>query len=340
MTFNWHSIFNLLMFKPKPLVFFGRAVDENLKQDIVESISFMLKPAKCEFRTFGDGEIFVRPLENVRDKSVFVVQPTNAPGDNIIELGIMLNAIRLASADKITAIIPYFGYSRQDKKTKQREPIVAKLMVDWIEIAGANRVVSVDFHAAQIQGFFSKLSDHLTAIGLFAQYLNENYEHNFLVVSPDAGGSQRAKQLSLHLRCSYVVASKERNYDDVDSINGITIDCRNIKDKIVIIPDDLTSSLSTLAVCAHAIKQYEPKKIIACVTHGLFADGSIDTLNSSPIDLLLTTNSTQKPILMKDKTDKLKIISLGPLLGMAITQLYLHKSISAIFSQKLPLKIY
>lgn len=330
-----------------PLIFFGTAVDKNLKKDILEASSPELIEGRGNFKQFGDGEIFWSSGEDTRNKKVYIVQPTVAPGDNIIELGIMIDSLFRASASEITLVIPCYGYARQDHKTKPREPISAKMIAEWISNpVKTKRIVLLDAHSTTLMGFFDCVSDHLTTTLLMAQYMEEHMRQNGLspndivIVAPDAGAGDRARKLSNILKCLNTVASKDRDYNRSDVINGVQLNSKYIEQKTVFICDDIGSSLSTLVETAKTAKEYGAKKIIAAAVHGFFIGDAMEKLNKSPIDIMVTTNSTNIPAKLKNKTDKMLILSVGPLLGTAIKHIHKGNSVSSLFEKRLPLKIY
>lgn len=285
-------------------------------------------PAKIEISRFTDGEIHARSEENVRGKEVFVVQSTNQPSDNLMELLVMIDSLKRASAETITAIIPYFGYARQDRKTQAREPITAKLVANLISTAGANRVISIDLHAGQIQGFFDIPSDNLTAVLLFSSFIKQGKMDDVIVVSPDVGGVNRVKQLSVLIGSHFAICSKNREESDkVESIKLIG----NVENKTAILLDDIISTASTLSLAAEELKKQGAKKVLAFATHGIFVDHSLEKISNSPIDEVYITNTVRISKEKLSRCPKLRVLSIAPLIGEAIRRVHYKQSLSELF---------
>ncbi len=285
-------------------------------------------PARMAIERFTDGEIHVRSEINVRGKEVFVIQSTHQPNDNLMELLIMIDSLKRASAEKITAVIPYFGYARQDRKTQAREPITAKLVANLITTAGANRVISIDLHAGQIQGFFDIPSDNLTAVLLFSQFIKHRKMENVIVVSPDAGGVNRVKQLSILVGSHFAICSKNREENDkVESIKLIG----NVEKKTAILLDDIISTASTLTLAAEELKKQGAKKIYAFASHGIFVEDALKKINESPIDEVYITNTIRISQEKLSQCPKLKVLSIAPLIGEAIRRVHYKESLSELF---------
>jgi ribose-phosphate pyrophosphokinase len=284
--------------------------------------------AKLTLNKFIDGEIHVKSEENVRGKEVFIIQSTNPPAENIIELLIMIDALKRASAETITVIIPYYGYARQDRKTKAREPITAKLLANIITVAGANRVISIDLHAGQIQGFFDIPSDNLTASLFFSQYIKSLGLENIIVASPDIGGVNRAKQFANILGVGIAICSKNREEKDkVESIQLIG----DVEGKIAVLIDDIISTGETLTKSAAELKAHGAVKILACATHGIFVGNSLQLINDAPIDEVIVTDTVSIEKEKLDKCHKIHILSIFPLIGEAILRVKNRKSLSELF---------
>ncbi len=284
--------------------------------------------AKMAISRFTDGEIHVRSEVNVRGKEVFVLQSTNQPTDNLMELLIMIDSLKRASADNITAILPYFGYARQDRKTQAREPITAKLVANLISTAGANRVISIDLHAGQIQGFFDIPSDNLTAVLLFSAYIKQRKLEHVIAVSPDVGGVNRVKQLSVLIGSHFAICSKNREENDkVESIKLIG----NVENKTAILLDDIISTASTLTLAAQELKKQGACKVLAFATHGIFVENALEKIMLSPIDEVVITNSVQINPDKLTRCPKLKMVSIAPLIGEAIRRVHRKESLSELF---------
>ena len=329
-----------------PLVFFGNATDETLKNDIIAALLPILKIGEGKFRCFGDGELHWASKVSSRNQEVYIVQPTNAPAENFMELLIMIDALYRASSREITLVIPYLGYARQDHKM-QREPITAKVVAECLTIKKVvKRVVLFGAHSPSLPGFFDCVVDHLDSTLLMGQYLEQYMKQyglqssDIIIIAPDPGAGGKGKALSKIIKCFSTVASKDRNYEDVDTIDGIDISAKNVNGRIAFLYDDIGSSLHTLDEAAKAAKQCGAKKVFAGVTHGVLIDGAIKRLNESPIELLITTNSIKRPLELKSQTDKLVVLSAGSLLGDTINRIYQGESVSELFDTRLPLQIY
>jgi ribose-phosphate pyrophosphokinase len=307
-------------------VFSGTA-NEPLAQAICQSIGIPL--GKCIIKPFPDGETFVKIDENVRGEEVFVVQPTSPPTNhNLMELFIMIDALRRASAARITAVLPFYGYARQDRKDQPRVPITAKLVANLLVAAGVNRVLTMDLHAQQIQGFFDIPVDHLYAAPVMYDYLKQKKLTNLVVVSPDTGGLKMAHAYSQVLEAGLaIVAKRRRSATDVESMAVIG----EIKGKNVLIVDDLTETAGTLTQAAGLLKKKGAKKIIACVSHAILNDVGIERLRKSVIDELITTDTVQRPAI-----DGVKITtrSVAGLLGEAIKRIHSNSSVNSLFEFK------
>ncbi|MDO4280833.1 MAG: ribose-phosphate pyrophosphokinase [Peptococcaceae bacterium] len=275
---------------------------------------------------FSDGEINVEIDESVRGKDVYIVQPTCEPGnDNIMELLIMIDAIRRASARRITAVIPYYGYARQDRKSRGREPITAKLIANLITKAGCRRILTMDLHAQQIQGFFDVPVDHLYAAPIIADYFLNMDLDDFVVVSPDIGGVARARKFAGLLHAPLAIIDKRRPKPNVSEVMSVIGD---VRDKNVILLDDIIDTAGTITNAATALKERGAKDVYACCSHPVLSGPAIDRLNASPIKEIVTTNSI--PTDAKN-CDKIHVLSVAPLIGEAIMRIYQDASVSKMF---------
>lgn len=278
-----------------------------------------------ELKRFSDGEIWVKYLENIRGSDIFIVQSTNPPAENLLELLIMVDAAKRASANRITAVIPYFGYSRQDRKDQPRVSITAKLVANLITIAGADRVVTMDLHAAQIQGFFDIPFDHLYGSSIFSGLFNDIKE-NLVVVSPDVGGIKIARSYAKRLSASLVVIDKRRpkqNLAEVVHIIG------SVKDKDVLIVDDLIDTGGTFVSAIDALKKEGANNIYGAVTHPLFSGPAIERIRNSQISNLLVSDSIN--FRHSDNLEKISIISAAEIFAEAIVRTHDNESISSLF---------
>lgn len=278
---------------------------------------------------FSDGEINVHINENVRGHDVFVIQPTSTPvNDNIMELLLMIDALKRASAKRITAVMPYYGYSRQDRKVQPRVPISAKLIADLITAAGTNRILTMDLHAAQIQGFFNIPVDNLYASPVLLDYVQKKYSYEKLViVSPDAGGVERARSFARMLQCSIAIIDKRREAANVSQIMNVI---GNVKDSDTIILDDMIDTGGTIVQAAAALKDKGARHVVAACTHAVLSGSSVDKLNESVLEELIVTNTIPFDS-KKEKCKKLTVLSIAPLLGEAIKRIYEESSISSLF---------
>jgi ribose-phosphate pyrophosphokinase len=298
-----------------------------LAEDIARYLDMQLTNA--EVRTFKDREVFVKVNENVRGKDVYVLQSTSAPAnDNLMELLITIDALVRASADRITAVIPYFGYARQDRKTDGRTPISAKLVANLITKAGADRVVTVDLHAAQIQGFFDVPTDNLFAMPVIEDDIRERYgSRDLLVVSPDVGGVVRARALAKRLDVDLAIVDKRREKageSEVMNIIGV------VEGKKCILIDDMTDSGGTLINAAEALLKNGAKEVAAYVTHGVLSNGAAGNIDKSQLKELVTTDTIQASPQVK-AAKKIRTVTLAPLIGEAIRRIANDESISKMF---------
>lgn len=279
--------------------------------------------------TFSDGEIMVQINENVRGADVFVIQPTCAPvNHNIMELLLIMDALRRASARRITAVIPYYGYARQDRKVQPRVPISSRLVADLITVAGANRVLTMDLHAGQIQGFFDIPVDHLYAMPVLLEYIKKNYDSDRLVVvSPDAGGVERARTFARKLGSSLAIIDKRRERANVSQVMHVIGD---VRDKDTLILDDIIDTGGTTTLAAQALIEHGARSVNAACTHAVLSGPAVERLNSSPIKEVIVTNTI--PLDSKQSAcQKLKVLSIGPLLAEAIKRIHEESSISSLF---------
>jgi ribose-phosphate pyrophosphokinase len=286
--------------------------------------------ARATTQRFSDGESFVDIAENVRGVDAYVVQPTCSPvNDTVMELLIMCDALRRASAGSITAVIPYYGYARQDRKVAPRTPITSKLVADLLVASGVTRVVSVDLHAGQIQGFFNIPFDHLYAMPVMLDdYLRINFDSSAVCVSPDAGGVERARAYSKRLNAGLAIIDKRRERANVSEVMHLI---GEVKGRDCIIIDDMIDTAGTLAGAARALKERGAKRIVACATHGVLSGPAIERIESSPLDEVIITDS----IPLSDAARacaKIKQVSIAKLLGEAIKRIHSCDSVSSLFA--------
>ncbi len=286
------------------------------------------KPGKILAKTFSDGEIQVEIGENIRGRDVFIIQSTSTPvNDNLMQLLIVMDAMRRASAERITAVIPYYGYSRQDRKVKPRVPISAKLVADLITTAGANRVVSMDLHAGQIQGYFNIPVDNIFAAPILLKYIQNNLQDDLVIISPDAGGVERARAFAKRLDASLAIIDKRREAPNIAQAMNII---GEVKDKTAIILDDMVDTAGTLTQAAAALKDRGARKIHACCTHPVLSGPSIERIAASPIDSLVVTNTIPLNDRARD-CRKIIVLSIAELLGETIKRSHNSHSVSTLF---------
>jgi ribose-phosphate pyrophosphokinase len=308
------------------LKIFGGRAHPALVQEICESLN--LPAGKVAAYNFSDGETFCQIEENVRGSDVFVVQPTCEPvNDNLMELLILLDSLKRSSASRVTAVIPYYGYARQDKKDKPRVPITAKLVADLISRAGASRVLTMDLHADQIQGFFDVPVDHLFAAPVILEAIRALDIPDLVVVSPDAGGVERARAVAKRLEAGLAIADKRRTGPNVAEVMHIIGD---VSGKNVLIVDDIIDTAGTLCKTVDALKKEGAVRILAAGVHGILSGPALDRIKNSPLESVFITNTT--PLDEKlSRLDKLRPLSVAPLLGEAIRRIHEDSSVSSLF---------
>ncbi len=307
------------------IVFSGNA-HQALAKEICEQLGISL--GQAQVGRFPDGEVRLQVQENVRGADVFVIQPTCTPvNDNLMELLIMLDALRRASAYRITAVMPYYGYARQDRKDRPRVPISSKLVADLLTSAGANRILTLDLHASQIQGYFNIPVDHLYATPVTVDYFRRLKLKNLVVVSPDPGGVERARAFAKKLRVPLAIIDKRREDARVVEIMNVI---GNVEGKICLIVDDMIDTGVTLVRGAKALLDKGAEKVYACCTHGVFAADAIKKICDSPLELVVATNSI--PLSPEgQKCAKIKVLGVGKLLADAIRSIHEETSVSKLF---------
>lgn len=308
-------------------IFSGNA-HRKLAKDIAARLQLPL--GNSEVKTFSDGEIAVNINETVRGSDVFVVQSTSNPvNDHLMELLIMIDAFKRASAARITAVIPYFGYARQDRKSKARDPISAKLVADLITAAGADRVLTIDLHAPQIQGFFNIPVDHLLGVPILANYYKGKFKdimENVVVVSPDHGSVSRSRNFAQRLKVPFAIIDKRRPRANVAEVMSIIGD---IKDKYCLMVDDMIDTAGTITVGAQALMDKGAKEVYAACTHGVLSGPAIERIEQSPILELALLDTV--PLHKKKHIEKIKLLPVAPIFAEAITRIYEDISVSTLF---------
>jgi ribose-phosphate pyrophosphokinase len=283
---------------------------------------------KCEVFEFSNENTFVRILENVRQRDIFVIQPLCSPvNKNLVELLIMLDAFKRASAGRITAVVPYYGYGRTDKKDQPRVPITARLVADLLTVAGANRLLTVDLHAAQIQGFFNIPVDELTALYLLSKYFKDKGFDDLVVVATDIGISKRARDMAAKLNAPLAIVEKRRvgNLDQTETLNVIG----EVEGMVVLTVDDEIDTASSLVNVISALEERGVKGVYSCCTHPIFSGEAIKRIASCPVKEVVVTDTV--PVAGKKKLDKITVLPIAPLLGEAIRRIHTGLSIGAMF---------
>lgn len=304
---------------------FALSANRELGEEIAKYIGLPL--SECNTIKFADGEVMVNINETVRGHDVFVVQPTTSPvNEHYMELLIMIDALKRASARTINIVMPYYGYSRQDRKAKAREPISAKLMADLLQAAGASRVLAMDLHAAQIQGFFNIPIDNFEALPLLVQYFKDKKLEDIVVVSPDHGGTTRARKFALYFDAPIAIIDKRRPRPNVAEVMNII---GEVKDKNIIIVDDIVDTAGTITIAANALRKQGAKEIYVACSHPILSSPANDRIEASEIKELVCTNSIKLP--EEKLTKKIVQLSISKILGKGILNIIDGKPISDLF---------
>ena len=299
--------------------------NRKLAEEVAKILKVPLTPV--EIKRFSDGEIYCRVLESVRGADVYLIQPTSPDANlNLMELLIMIDALKRSSPDKITAVIPYFGYCRQDKKSKPREPITAKLVANMIQVAGADRVIMFDLHVPQVQGFFDIPSDNLDVIPLFADYIASKKLKNIVIVSPDAGGAARARSFGKVLNAPIAIIDKRRPEQNVAVVQHVIGD---VKGKSAFLVDDIVDTAGSITEAANILLKFGAKEVYALATHGVLSGHAIGNIAKSNLKEVVVTNT----ISCSEKAGKLKIISIAPLLGETVKRTHEGLPMSAVYEE-------
>lgn len=313
----------------KETVVFALTSSTDLAASICKHLGLPLGKIKVEH--FADGEILVEPQESVRGRSVFIIQSTcNPVSERLMEVLICIDACKRASAGEINVIMPYYGYARQDRKAKPRQPITAKLVADLLQIAGANRVVNFDLHAAQIQGYFNIPNDDITAVPLLGAYFKSLNipSDDLVVVSPDHGGVVRARKLADILDTPIAIVDKRRPKPNMVEAQNVIGD---VKDKTCIVIDDICDTAGSLVAGCEILKRHGAKDIYTGITHGLFSRDAIERIENSPIKEMVITDTVPLSEENKSKTTKVKVLSVAPILAKTIEAIQTHKPVSDIY---------
>jgi len=311
------------VYRAKKLQIFSGTANLALTTEIAEHIGISL--GKAEIKRFSDGEVSIYIGESVRGANVFIVQPICYPAnENLMELLIMMDAMKRASAKSINAVLPYYGYARQDRKTRARDPITAKLVADLLTTAGADRVITMDLHAGQIQGFFDIPVDHLKSLPILSNYFLGKNLIDAVVVSPDMGGVTRARELAERLKLPIAIIDKRRPEPNVAEVMHVI---GNVEGKTVIMIDDIIDTAGTISLGAQALLEHGAKDVYACCTHPVLSGEAIKRLEESPIKKIVVTNT----IPQKLEGTKIKVLSVAPLIGDAIIRIHEELSVSKLF---------
>ncbi|SDC55591.1 ribose-phosphate pyrophosphokinase [Pelagirhabdus alkalitolerans] len=312
-------------YQDRKLKVFTLNSNPDLANEIAEQIGVPM--GECSVTSFSDGEIQINIEESVRGCDVYVVQSTSAPvNKHIMELLIMIDALKRASAQTINVVIPYYGYARQDRKARAREPITAKLVADILQVAGASRVITLDLHAPQIQGFFNIPVDQLVGVPILGDYWNEKGLDDVVIVSPDHGGVSRARQLAERLKAPIAIIDKRRPKPNVAEVMNIVGD---VEGRTAILIDDMIDTAGTISLAANALIKSGATDVYACCTHPVLSGPALDRIGDSPIKELVVTNSI--PLPEEKQTEKVRILSVAPLISEAIIRVHEELSVSVLF---------
>ncbi len=310
------------------IVIFSLTSNIELVKEVCEYLK--VEPGKIDIKQFADGECIVEARESVRGKRVFIIQSTSKPvNQKLMELLVCVDSIKRASAKEITVITPYFGYARQDRKARARQPITARLVADLLIAAGIDRIITIDLHSQQIQGFFNIPTDDLSAIPLFGHYFRNNFNKDeVVVVSPDHGGTTRARYLAEALHTPIAIIDKRRPRANVVEVNDVI---GNVKDKICIVVDDICDTAGSLVAGCELLKEKGAREIYAAVTHGIFSNDALEKIQNSPIKQMIITNSIDFKEENNFRCDKIKILSVGKMIYKIIESIASEKPVSKIF---------
>jgi ribose-phosphate pyrophosphokinase len=311
-------------FRRGPLLLLAGRANHPLAQEIAERIG--KSPDAATIKQFADGEIFVRIDRNARGRDVFIIQPTPAPSDTIMELLLLLDAARRASAARVTAVIPYYGYGRQDRKDQPRVSIGAKLVANLIVAAGADRVISIDFHQHQIQGFFDIPVDHLYAAPVITRYFRNLALDELVIVAPDVGSAKMARGYARRLDASFAIIDKRRPKANMSEVLNVVGEVEGMNCLVV---DDMVDTAGTLANAVHALKERGARTVYAAATHALFSGEAVSRLRDAPLEEMVVTNTVHVP--EHKRFDNLRVLSVADLLAKAIDHVHSNESVTELF---------
>jgi len=298
----------------------NRALSEELAEHLGQPLCHLT------IRRFADGEIFVKIDENVRGRDVYIIQSTNPPAENLIELLLLMDAAKRASAARVTAVIPYFAYARQDRKDQPRVAISAKLMANMVSMAGADRVLGMDFHQHQMQGFFDLPVDHLYAAPVLVNHFRQKQLHDPVVVAPDVGSAKMARGFAKRLNATLAIIDKRRPSANIAEVVNVV---GEVSGRDCVIPDDMIDTAGTMSEAVHALKRLGARDIYCCATHALLSGPAVDRLTAAPVTEVVVTNTIAIP--PERRFDRLKILSIAGLLAKAIGYTHSDQSVSSLF---------
>jgi ribose-phosphate pyrophosphokinase len=295
---------------------------------LAEEIAGFMELPLCEvtLRRFSDGELFVRIDENARGRDVYIIQPTNPPAENLLELLLLIDAAKRASAARVTAVVPYFGYARQDRKDQPRVAISAKLVANLIETAGCDRLLGIDFHQHQLQGFFDIPVDHLYASPVFVQHYRQKALKDLVVVAPDVGSAKMARSFAKRLDASLAIIDKRRPSANIAEVVNVV---GEVGDRDCLIVDDMMDTAGTMTEAAMALKRLGARDVYCCASHALLSGPAVDRLSASPVKEVAVTNTICLP--EEKRFDRLAVLSVAPLLAKAIRHTHSDQSVSSLF---------
>lgn len=308
----------------KPMLLLSGSANRPLAEEIAQQLGGQL--CKVTLKRFADGEIFVRIDENVRGRDVYVINSTNPPAENMLELLLLMDAARRASAARITAVMPYFGYARQDRKDQPRVAISAKLMANMVSVAGADRVLAIDFHQHQLQGFFDLPVDHLYAAPVFVQHYRQMNLQDVVVVAPDVGSAKMARGFAKRLNGTLAIIDKRRTGPNVAEVVNVV---GEVAGKNCILADDMIDTGGTMAEAVHALKRLGANDVYICATHALLSGPAVERLSAAPVTEVAVTNTIALP--PERHFPQLKVLSIAGLLAKAIGYTHSDQSVSALF---------
>lgn len=314
-------------FRRGPLLLLSGRANLPLAEEIGQRLGSSMDTATI--RRFADGELFVRIDKNARGRDVIIVQPTNSPAENMMELLLLIDAAKRASAARVTAVVPYFGYGRQDRKDQPRVAIGAKLMANLMVAAGADRVVSIDFHQHQIQGFFDIPVDHLYAAPVFTRFFREKRLEDLVVVAPDVGSAKMARGYSKRLGATFAIIDKRRQAPNASEVMNVVGD---VEGRNCILTDDMVDTGGTIANAVHALKERGANKVYVVATHALLSGSAVEKLSAAPIEEFVVTNTIHIP--EERRFPQLTVLSVAELLADAIRFTHSNESVSALFEIK------